>query len=235
MIYKNELRRMKEARIKNAINYTCLIAISLIVVSIAIKTTIEDASLSLQVICLTVCAGVISGLLGLIYRQKIFKKKFLSYEVQLNENCCAVKSDKGEYKIELKRIKSFTVLKDGSMVLRNNLLKMEKLSPYIEKKEEIAEFLIDKGLNNNPNDITYYLQFFSLITYVALMLQRLFNSYIYYLIVGSLFVLSGIYTIVQIVLYGRKRVLQLPIIIFWSYLTYIVAKNIIKIIFLLQT
>jgi hypothetical protein len=230
MVYKNDLSKLIEARNKNIFSYMGLVLISLFVVSISIKITLEDSSLRFLVIVLTVFLGLLSGILGVFYRQKIFKKKIESYEVQVDDNSITIIEKSYSQKLELKQIKFISVLKDGSLVIKKNFLKIIKLSPYLEKKDEIKEILENKGIDNKKQVMTYYLQFAPFVIYLALMLQRLFNNYLYYLIVGSLFVFTGIYTIIQIVIYGRKRIAQIPIIVFWGYLTYIVAKNLFKIV-----
>ena len=230
MIFTNNSEKIKNVYIESIIKRIFLLVSSFIIVLIPLWLLLHDAQYRTSVILTTVIFGSISGLLGILFSLKIIKQYYLAYQISIVEDDILVKTNKKEKKIDNNKIKKITKNKKGEIFLYYNKYNKEKISQYINDRDELITILNNKKSIEIEKNYEYIIFTLPFVFFGLYQLVRVFPNKYYYLITGIGFIITTTIYLIKSSLTNYKKISLYFNIIVYGFLIFLVSKTMLKLI-----
>lgn len=191
MIYKNDPALLDRALRDYLIRMTISVIIGLTVALGGIWLAITDTSTRLIVVLGTVGIAVIASVIGVIIGQKSLRKNYEAFQIEISAGNIRINSHNAEKNIAGDSIKKISRNPRGTFFIYQGLLRKTAFTLMLADSGELEDELREiKAIESEP-PFRGNLDYLSAVFLIAFMAWRIYPNYLYILIVGTLFLISG--------------------------------------------
>jgi hypothetical protein len=190
--------------------------IGLIIVLFSFYFSLYDYDSRLFVLLLTSLASLLSMSLAVFFTYNSWKKEYLSFNMNIEDEVITIKNRSSVRKIDINRIKNIYCDKNGNYYIKHSSFSKDMILKYIENKTELENILTNikpiEQISNRSKIIHYIPSFF----FIGIIIINNFDNVYLYMIFAFGIIISSIYSSVLLIIERdkKKRVIITSLLIY---------------------